>query len=59
MAWMVYDYPEPEETKEQPPVCPVCGNECYEVYRDRYFEIVGCDQCVTVHDAWKTEECHE
>ena len=56
MAWMVWDYPEPaEETPE--PRCPVCGEVCGTVYRDRYFEIVGCDECVMAHDAGETEEC--
>ena len=56
MAWMVWDYPEP--AKEEPEArCPVCGEVCGTVFRDRYFEIVGCDECVTVHDAGATEEC--
>lgn len=57
MAWMVYDYPEPHGRGEREPRCPVCGAACSEVYRDEFFEIVGCDECVTEHDAWETEEC--
>jgi len=56
MAWMVWDYPDPPA---EPPEarCHVCGEVCAAVYRDRYFEIVGCEGCVTVHDAAETEEC--
>ena len=57
MAWMVCDYPEPRGTPEPAPVCPVCGEECGYVYRDMYFAIVGCDGCVTVHQADETEDC--
>ena len=57
MAWLVYDYPEMRTREEREPLCPVCGGACSTVYRDRYFEIVGCDECVTVHDAWETEDC--
>lgn len=34
------------------PLCPVCGEEAEDVYIDKYHEIVGCDSCVTKHDAW-------
>ncbi len=57
MAWMVYDYPEPHGRGDREPLCPVCGAACSEIYRDEFFEIVGCDGCVTAHDAWETGEC--
>ena len=57
MAWMVFDYPEPRAAPEETARCPLCGEECSLIYRDRYFEIVGCDECVTVHEAGETEEC--
>jgi len=41
------------------PVCPVCGQECEIVYRDRNREIVGCNACVTDQDAWEVPECIE
>ena len=56
MAWMVTDYPASART-EAAPVCPVCGAECEYVYRDVYFAVVGCDGCVTVHEAGETNEC--
>lgn len=39
------------------PVCPVCGSECEQVYKDVYLEIMGCDECLTEYDAWDEEEC--
>ena len=57
MAWMVLDYPEQRYRAESPPICPVCGGECEYVYRDMYFAVVGCDGCVTVHEADETEDC--
>lgn len=35
------------------PRCPVCGAECSTIYRDRYGDAVGCDECVTAIDAWE------
>ena len=34
------------------PICPVCGEECDTVYLDIDDEAVGCDQCVTLEDAY-------
>ena len=35
---------------KEPPVphCPVCGAECDTAYKDRFGEIVGCDNCMFV-----------
>ena len=27
------------------PICPVCGEECEEIFRDKDLNIVGCDIC--------------
>ena len=38
--------------REEPKICtcPICGDECYFHYiRDG--EIIGCENCITVHDA--------
>lgn len=49
----------PIEPKEYPmPVCPCCGEECETVYRLSYGEIVGCEHCVDVEDAYDTIECN-
>lgn len=32
-------------------ICPVCGEECEELYRDLYGDIVGCDKCIRVEQA--------
>ena len=34
-----------------PPRCPVCGEETYELVRDRYGDTVGCLACVDVVNA--------
>ena len=39
------------------PICPVCGGECNEVYKDSTGEILGCDNCLTAFDAWEEDEC--
>ena len=28
------------------PICPVCGEECEEIFRDNDLNIVGCDICI-------------
>lgn len=47
----------PERPLEPPeecggPHCPRCGEECETLYRDRYGEVVGCENCVETLDAW-------
>ena len=44
-----------KDTKQ--PVCPVCGEVCETFYKDEYGDILGCDECITVCDAWDEEEC--
>ena len=39
------------------PICPMCGEICDTVYKNKYGEIVGCGECVTSHDAWEEDEC--
>lgn len=58
MSWGVYDYPEPKDAPHNLPYCPVCGKECVTVYRDRDWQIVGCDECITAEDAEDAEECY-
>lgn len=57
MAWMVYDYPDDRRQTQPEARCPLCGEACEVVYRDAFYAIVGCDGCMTVCDAWETEEC--
>ena len=59
MSWGVYDYPEPRIPDDAIPRCPVCGAECFKVYRDRNHEVIGCDECVEEEDATDCEECYE
>ena len=28
-------------------ICPICGEECDTLYRNKYLDIVGCEECVT------------
>lgn len=35
------------------PRCPVCGEETDTFYRDREFDIIGCDNCIHSVDAWE------
>ena len=35
------------------PICPVCGKECDTVYLDYEGEVVGCDRCVFMKDAYE------
>lgn len=43
--------------KEYEPTCPVCGDYCDTVYADIHGDIVGCSECLSMKDAWETEEC--
>ena len=42
----------PDGKEPDYPICPVCYEECQDVYVDKYGDVFGCDQCVTVKDAW-------
>ena len=46
-------YPHGEPTC---PHCPVCGAETDIFYKDRYFDIVGCVDCMTQVNAWEEME---
>lgn len=39
------------------PRCPVCGEECETVFRDRCGVFIGCDICVELEDAWEVSDC--
>ena len=39
------------------PICPICGEECATIYRDRCGAYIGCDVCVETKDAWEDPEC--
>lgn len=49
------DYPDGKEPTF--PICPVCGEECEEIFRDKDLNIVGCDICIKQSDAWEEPEC--
>ena len=44
---------EPPETEEFIPRCPVCGRECDTLYLDKENEVFGCEQCITLCDAYE------
>ena len=39
------------------PICPVCGEECDTMYKDRYGAYVGCDVCMETVNAWDSDIC--
>ena len=39
------------------PKCPVCGEECEDVFLDENDVVFGCDRCVTRKSAWNHDEC--
>ena len=45
------------ESPDGVPVCPVCKCQCEDGYTDRDGEIKGCDECVTLVNAWEKESC--
>ena len=52
-----YGMPSPEPVKS-----PLCGAECGTIYLDRSrgYDVVGCDKCIKVKDAWdRAEEVNE
>ena len=38
---------------EDTPICPICGEECEDIYFDKAGDICGCDRCLTRKDAWE------
>ena len=44
---------EPPVSDDYVPYCPVCREECDTVYVDMYDDIVGCDQCMNMEDAYE------
>ena len=34
-------------------ICPVCGADCITVYKDKFGNFLGCDDCVTAYNAWE------
>ena len=43
---------EPPVPDDDIPYCPVCGKECDTVYVDIYDDVIGCDRCVFMEDAY-------
>jgi len=47
----------PEPSSDPPdykvPRCPVCGEETDTFLKDNYGDIIGCDECITIVDAWE------
>lgn len=39
------------------PHCPICGFECETTFYNLEGEILGCDNCVSMKDAWKEAKC--
>ena len=43
----------PYADEPEAPICPVCGGEADTFYYDKFYDVVGCDRCVNVKDAWE------
>lgn len=39
-------------------LCPVCGEDCEMLYKDKYGSIVGCESCIEGIDAYCWVENH-
>ena len=39
------------------PICPICGEECEQIFTDRFGRHVGCDACIRSRDAWEVDDC--
>lgn len=48
----------PDGKAPEYPICPVCLYECSNVYKNNFGDIIGCDTCITMHDAWEEPECY-
>lgn len=35
-----------------PVICPICGEECGTIYKDRNGDVFGCDNCVEIMEAY-------
>lgn len=50
----------PERPLEPPdykvPRCPVCGEETYLIFIDKYGDVVGCEECITTRNAYEWQE---
>lgn len=34
------------------PICPICQNECNDLYLTEEKMVIGCECCITKVDAW-------
>lgn len=48
-----YAHPQPSV-----PRCPECGEETDEFYKNSHGEIVGCECCIHLVDAWDEDDDH-
>ena len=37
-------------------LCPICGKECETIYTDKFGDVVGCDECITL---WEADEWYD
>lgn len=47
----------PDGKEPEYPHCPLCGEECETIYKDRYGAYVGCDVCIDTINAWDVSDC--
>ena len=39
--------------------CPLCGKECDTIYKDKFGQECGCENCIVIEDAWDWAEEHK
>lgn len=58
-------YGMPPYDDDPEPTCPICGKECETIYTDKDGDVFGCNECVTLWEAYewcdknKEEEDHD
>ena len=40
----------------EPVFCPVCDEECETIYRDKFGEVFGCENCITTQESYEWAE---
>lgn len=49
--WGMPPYDDPPDVH-----CPVCGKLCDTIYKDKFGDEVGCENCIVTEDAYEWDE---
>lgn len=47
----------PDGREPEYPICPICGEECEIIYKNKDRSIIGCDMCISQEYAENVDEC--